>query len=357
MKKSICLAVLAISVVACSGSDSLPEFPQPPSAFVYRGLDGSTIVDLEQTESTVVAATENGIYKYAGNEDWTLVSPQDWNVLAIVALYPSHLLASVQSGNGEYRLAESLNSGDVWSIVENDFGGVAGGQAEPILQLAFDDTRGELFATGYDVLARSDDFGRSWSVRDGDWQRIATGMSALAFSRQHGDIWFGGQDAIENANLRRSDRDTGESTDLSGAIQELLVRPSTVKSVVFYPNAETTVYVSGEGGVLRSNDYGTSWLPILTNDMSRFYFDLLVDDETGMIYTGGWDKNYVDPQRLVLEVSDDSGDTWRTFEHANTGIRGGIWSLLLARFNNEKRLFVGLQGGGVYEVELDRLTE
>ena len=144
------------------------------------------------------------------------------------------------------------------------------------------------------------------------------------------------------------------STDLSDAILELLKRPSTVEGVVFYPNAETTVFVSGEGGVLRSSDYGTSWSPILTNDSSRFYFDVLVDDETGMIYTGGWDKDFVNPQQLILEVSDDSGDTWRSFKHTDTDIRGGIWSLLLARFGNEKRLFVGLQGGGVYEVELDR---
>lgn len=357
MKKSTCLAVMALSMVACSDSDSVTDPSEPPSAFVYRGLEGSTIVDLVQTENTLVAATESGIYKYTGNEDWALVTPQDWDVLAVVPLYPSHLLASVQLSADEFRLAESLNSGDDWSIVENDFGGVAGVQTEPMLELAFDEASGELFATGYDVLARSDDFGRSWSVYDGDWQRTATGMSALAIAIQHGDIWFGGQDAIENASLRHTDRSTGESTDLSEAIQELLVRPSTVKSVVFYPNAETTVFVGGEGGVVRSNDYGTSWSPILTNDTSRFYFDLLVDDETGMIYTGGWDKNYVDPQRLVLEVSDDSGITWRAFEHTDSDIRGGIWSLLIARLDNEKRLFVGLQGGGVYEVELDRLND
>ena len=141
MKKCIYLAVLAVSVVACGGSDSPQNLPEPRSAFEYRGLDGFTIVDLEQTEGTVIAGTGNGIHKHTGNEDWIVVSPQDWDVLAITALYPSHLLASVQTGSGEFRLAESLNSGDVWTIVENDFGGAPGEQTEPILGITFNDAK------------------------------------------------------------------------------------------------------------------------------------------------------------------------------------------------------------------------
>lgn len=357
MRTNLYPVLLVLLISACSGSDNPLDLPGPGSAFEYRGLEGLNVVDLEQTDSTLIAATSNGIYKYVGGEDWTPVSPQHWEVFAITALYPSHLLASVQTATGVYRLVESLNSGDDWRIVENDFGGAPDEQTEPIFEIAFDDGTGELFATGYDVLAKSDNFGRSWSVRDGGWQRVATGMSALAYSNQYRDVWIGGQDAIENASLRRADRDTGDSTDLSDRVLEFLERPSTVEAISFYPNAESTVFVAGEGGVLRSTDYGASWLPVLTNNSSRFYFDVLIDAETGVIYTGGWDKDFDRPQPLVLEVSDDSGETWQSFDYPNTGIRGGIWSLLLAQLGTEKRLFVGLQGGGIYEVNLGRLNE
>ena len=350
------LSVLALVVLtaACGDDNNSPQRPpEPGAAFEYRGLNGLTVVDLEQTADTLIAGTNDGIYKYIGEDDWTLVSPSGWNVLAITALYPSHLLASIQIQLGVFRLAESVNSGDDWTLIETDFGGSATGQTEPVLEIVFEEASGKLLATGYDVLAMSSDFGRSWSAVDGGWQRIATGTDALAYSSQHGDIWSGGQDALENAKLRRVDRHTGESSDLSDGVLEWLKRPSTIESITFYPHAEHIVFVSGEGGVLRSADYGSSWSPVLVNDTSRFYFDVVIDGDTGLAYTGGWDKDFVNPQTLVLEVSHDTGVTWQSHEYQDADILGGIWSLLLARFGGEKRLFVGLQGGGVYEVDMD----
>lgn len=357
MNRNLYTLALVALMVACGDSDTPSDGSEPPSAFIYLGLAGLNVVALEETESTLIAATNGGIYKYLGEADWALVSPKSWSISEVTALYPSHLLASVQTQDGEFRLVESLNSGDYWAVVANNFGGSPDEQSEPIKRMVFDDTSGDLFATGYDVLARSDDFGRSWFVVSGDWQGFATGMSALTYSSQHGDFWFGGQGAIENARLLRTDRESGESTDLSVAVSELLESPSTVKSVVFYPSAEQTVFVSGEGGILSSTNYGTSWSPTLVNDSSRFYFDVVIDDETGIIYTGGWDKNFDSPQPLILEVSDDSGTTWQSFEYQDAAIQGGIWSLRLAQFGPDKRFFVGLQGGGVYEIELDRLRD
>ena len=357
MKMKLGAVALVCVLAACSNSDGISIRPEPGTAFDYRGLDGLNVIALEQTADTLLAATNEGIYKFAGEDDWTLVSPQGWNTIAITALYPSHLLASVQTGFGTFRLVESLNSGDNWTVIGTDFGGLPGEQTEPIEKLVFDDASGELFATGYDVLARSSDFGRSWSVVDGNWQGFATGMTALAFSVQNRDVWFGGQNAIESVRLRRTDRDTGNSIDLSDAVAAWLPMPSTIKSVTFLPQAGDTVFVSGEGGVLKSSDYGMSWEPILVNNTSRFYFDLAIDDGSGVIYTGGWDKNYDSPQPLRLDVSDDGGATWRSYEYADADIRGGIWSLLLARFGDDRRLFVGLQGGGVYEVNMELLTD
>ena len=355
MRKNIYAVTLLLLIAACDDSNGPRNPPRSDAVFIDRGLDGIEVVALEQTASTLIAATSSGIYKYVGGDDWVLVSPADWKAIAITALYPCHLLASVETPAGEFRLVESLNSGDSWNAVGNNFGGTDNSQSEPIKAIRFDDASGVLFATGYDVLARSSDFGRSWAVVNGAWQGFATGLSALKYSSQYRDIWYGGQDAIENPSLRRTDRDTGGSENLSTKVSELLERPSTIKSVVFYPFAEQTVFVSGEGGVLRSTDYGQSWSPVLVNETSRFYFDVVVDAKTGTAYSAGWDKDYDNPQPLILDFSNDGGQTWQSREYQGAAIQGGVWSLLLAEFGKDQQLFIGLQGGGVYEVEMENL--
>ncbi|MEL7044533.1 MAG: hypothetical protein AAGL66_05855, partial [Pseudomonadota bacterium] len=241
-------------------------------------------------------------------------------------------------------------------VLTHDFGGPAIGlPLEPVQRLRFDHHSGDLLATGYGVLARSRDWGRSWEILDGAWGRVGTGLGGLSTAMAGQYIWYGGQGAIEDPVLIRYQRSGDQSEDLSEPIEALLPRPSTVESIRFYPTSESTVFVTGEGGVVRSMDSGASWEPALVNSTSRFYFDLLIDDRTGTIYTAGWDKNFTDPQPLILEVSNDSGLTWSTYQHQDPGLRGGVWSMAFVALDGRRRLFLGLQGGGVYEVDLQVL--
>ncbi len=362
----LCLLIATACLLAgCGGgsgsSSPLPPPlpappPQPDPPFESRGLGGFTVIAFAQTETTVAAGTDGGIYLFEGDDRWALKTPQDWSILALEALYPSRLMASVRVGPESSLLVESLNGGEDWRIVENNFGVVAGfQQREPIQSLLFRDDTGELFATGYTSLAVSGDFGRNWQVLDGEWGGIGTGLPALSHASSRDDYWYGGQGALEDPVLLAFSRSSGARVDHSAAVESLLPRPSTVERVRFYPGNDDLVYIMGEGGLIASSNYGVNWDALLVNDRSRFYFDLVIDSQSGVLYTGGWDKNFTDPQPLILEISTDSGLTWTAVEHEDRALQGGIYSLLLWEQAGAKRLFLGLQGGGVYEARLSSL--
>ena len=354
--RALTFVALTLAVSACEeGSSGGPIVIDPPPLFVARGLAGATVVGLVQADDQVFAGTDRGIYRLQRDGQWLRVAPEHWSVLSIEALASSRLLASVAFGRDHYELVESQDGGLSWNILAHDFGGPASSIArEPVQRLHFDDQRGELLATGYGALARSSDHGRSWEVLDGDWGRVGTGLGALSVAMVADDIWYGGQGAIEDPILLRYSRSGGESVDFSTEIEALLPRPSTVESVRFYPTSDSTVFVAGEGGVIRSSDAGSSWEPVLVNSTSRFYFDLLIDDRSGTIFTAGWDKDFTNPQALRLEVSTDSGITWTAYRHENPDLQGGVWSMAFVELDGRRRLFLGLQGGGVYEVDLRR---
>ncbi|MEO1018719.1 MAG: hypothetical protein AAFY56_13665 [Pseudomonadota bacterium] len=359
--RALVLLFAATAFAGCSSGDSSPGDPivvPPPindPVFVYRGLEGQTVVALAQTDTSVLAGTTRGIYRYDGGTDWTLTTPADWSVTALEALNPTRLLAAVDVSGTERHIVESLDAGNTWNVVQNDFGGSLLQPREPVFRMAFDESSGELLATGYGALARSADFGRTWTVLNGQWGVVSTGLSALSKADLRGDIWYGGQGALEDPVLIRYSPNSGQSVNLSAAIETILPRPSTVESIRFYPTAEDIVFVVGEGGIAVSSDYGANWRASLTNTRARFYFDLIIDEPTGAVYSAGWDKNFTDPQPLILDISLNGGQSWQSYQHDDSSILGGVWSMRLVDLNDRRRLFLGLQGGGVYEVDLDAM--
>ncbi|WP_370306671.1 WD40/YVTN/BNR-like repeat-containing protein [Sinimarinibacterium flocculans] len=356
MIRGIVLVVLLVAlqgILGCGGNGgSLPE----EDVFESRGLAGLTVVGFVENESTVLAATDAGIHRYDGGNSWTRTTPENWSVVAIEALYPSQIMAFVDDGGAYGRLVESLDGGNSWHAVEHDFGGSGeAGPCDPVRRLRFNDRSGELFATGNAVVAVSADFGRTWSVIDGDWCGLASGLSALTWVQDTQSLWFGGQNAIEDPVLKRMDYATLNVADRSATARDTLGRPSTIKNVVRAMLDGPLLFATGEGGIMRSADDGQSWEVSIANDDARFYFDLAVDARTGTIYTAGWNKDFTSPQPLIVEASTDGGRTWMPYRHADERLLGGVWSLRLFDDGGRSRLFLGLQGGGVYEADLDRL--
>lgn len=345
----VCCALLS----ACgSGGGTLEEpKPNPPPtvsqpAFAQVSLPGKVINQLMATESSVYAATDAGVYLLEDGQ-WQLRSQADWHVLSMVRYGERHLLISAMQKDKSL-LAESKDDGLSWEVLTHNYSDMSG---EPAFKLALH--QGKLYGVGYDVLAVSEDRGRNWSLLAGGWNGFARGMSALTVHPSKPDVWYGGQGAIENIVLRKLDTETLAEESYPDVV-ELLPAPSVVKSIVMHPSDPERVFVTGEGGLIQSSDYGLNWQALRTNDNYRFYFGLLLDSQNpDVMYTAGWKKDYDNPQSLILEISRDAGKTWQNYQHTDSSLFGGVYSMASRREQGKEVLYLGLFKGGVIKVVLE----
>lgn len=347
------------TLLACGSIDSTlqssapnPE-PLPPASlepeFIYSGLDGHIVERLISTTDYLLAATDQGLHRLDAAGNWQLLTQADWYILDAAVINDHHLLISAKS-RGDVVLVESTDGGQTWEFLQHDFGGAESTEREPIHRLYYDSSTRKLYGVGYDVLAESTDLGRQWHILYGQWFGFARGLWALNLHDVKGDIWYGGQGAIENPVLRRF-IPTNLAMRSYPQIDELLQKPSTVRNIRFHPDKPELVYISGEGGLIQSADYGETWQDLHTNDEYRFYFDLLLDPtDPHILYTAGWNKKFDVPQLLLLEISRDGGQTWQQYTYGNLSFFGGVYSMAWHQSNGHNRLYLGLYKGGVMEV-------
>lgn len=337
-------------LASCNGSSSVGSPPPDPAPeFSSVGLDGHVVHRLVSEQEQFFAGTDQGLYQLQQDGQWQRLTDQQWRILDLAVVSETHLLVSYGLGDGFF-LAESTDSGQSWQLLEHNFGGSAQdtlARQEPVRRMQYH--QGKLFGVGYNVLAISEDFGRNWQLLAGSWDAFATGMSALAVNSNGIDIWYGGQGAIENPLLMHYRTDTMAYAEFPG-IDEFLAVPSTVKSIVFDPDLHHVLFVSGEGGIIKTSDNGETWQALNTNDNSRFYFGLVLDpNNKDTLYTAGWNKNFDEPQPLILEVSEDGGQNWETFQHPDDSLFGGVYSMTL----HQQQLYLGLYKGGVMRVTFE----
>lgn len=347
-------SLICFLLAAChdSGNDAMMPPETPTRQFVPEGLTGRAVSGLFQVGDQLLAATDAGLYaKRIGQENWQLAALGEQQIIDLAIVDDLHWLAAVSDAGLDPsvnpRLLETVNRGSNWQVVDNDFGG-AGESSQPIYALYYDERAETLYATGTASLAASLDLGRSWTLVDGAWDGIATGQDALNLHPQRDQIWYGGQNALEQMTLRRVDLVSGDATSFG----QLLPSPSVIKDIVFHPEDGDRVYASGEGGILRTIDNGASWTRPLGDVEFRFYFEVVLDPQAPeTVFTAGWDKGAAGrSQPLILEVSKDGGENFERFEHDAALLRGGALSMLAVVDDGETVLYIGLDGGGIMKV-------
>lgn len=344
--KVLLLAFLIVVVTACDGIDVIGSDREP--RFDHHGLHGHVVNRLYTYDNRILAGTDQGLYLKAADSDWTMTALPAGEVLDIALIGAGHYLVSLrESDQGIFndRLMETTDGGETWQSVEHNFGGEEAAQA--IYGLYYDSYNNALYATGVQVLAASYDNGRSWEVLSGEWDAFGQRNSIVRHNPATNEIWYGGQNAIEQMVLERYSLDT---QDLE-RFPDLLPSPAVIYGIQFDPNNDLGVYVSGEGGILKTEDNGEQWRTLIGDVDYRFYFDLALDpNDPQTLYTGGWDKGWDDPQPLIFEISRDDGHSWEQYEYPSDDLFGGVRSILATTEDNTTVVYLGLYGGGIMKV-------
>lgn len=355
------LVLLVIAALSgCGGSGGGATSPPPPVAsppeFRHEGLTGRIVSQIYQHGTRLFAATDEGLYgKTLGENQWSLIGLAEDRVQDLAIVDEQHWLAAVAASGAELfvspRLMETVNGGANWAVVENDFGG-GSSENRGIAAMQYEASSGRLYATEQEALAVSTDLGRTWQLLSGFWAGFSMPKEALNINTARGEVWFAGQNALEQMDLRRHDLASGETFQFD---KFLLPSPSTIKGITLDPANPERVLASGEGGILQSFDNGQSWTALLGDVNFRFYFQTALDPmDSDIIYTASWVKETDLRQPLVFETSTDRGTSWTRFELADPDLFGGAWSVRSVIEDDRTVVYLGLFRGGIMKVILPR---
>ncbi|MBU3005305.1 hypothetical protein [Paraglaciecola arctica] len=349
--KHMRMLLVCLLLGACGSDSEEALFAEITVEFGDIGLDGLISNRVLVTSDGVVVATDKGAYKSIDRGiSWELMTPEDWYVLDIIEIDTLHLMISAQLKGSNF-LSESFDGGKTWIQLRANFGAENSNHAEQVNRMDWDELTQTLFATGIEVLARSNDRGLIWEVVSGGWNSFGSGMRSVSYSTNQNVAFYGGQGAIENPLLKRVDLSNNSESFID--LTDLLPMPSTIEEIQFDENDDNTLFVSGEGGLITSSDLGETWTPLLLDDDSRFFFDFVKDKRfNDHFYTAGWNKVFDEPQPLILEISQDNGNSWQQFTHPSQTLFGGVRTMDILYEGDEAILFLGLYKGGVIKVLL-----
>ncbi|MFC3095432.1 hypothetical protein DRW07_09045 [Alteromonas sediminis] len=331
---------------------------RPNIEWQYKGLKGLIIQDVLISEQFVFASTNRGLYQasrvsfFSKDETkWSLLTSKDWEFLDIILTSDSSLIGSVVH-RGVNLLALSHDMGRNWTTSTSQFGFGESRNFENINRLFWDPVSESLFGVGTDVLAISNAEASSWELLSGLWQGFGRGMFAVTYDRESNIAFYGGQGAFENPILRKVDLSTLATEFID--VTDYLPQPSTIESIIIIKEGQTVI-ASGEGGIIRSDDYGETWNSLLKNSEARFYFDFIVDkNDSDSVFTVGWNKSFDEPQPLILEYTTDKGASWHSEAYDEDNIFGGGKSIAAIQSEQTINLAVGLYKGGIFTITIDK---
>ncbi|WP_425390223.1 hypothetical protein [Ekhidna sp.] len=342
--------VLISGFVSCR--EDCPITPMDRSlSFESFGLEGETVNEIRIFENQLIAATTSGLFITNIDEpNWqSMTTLSGKNLKAIEFLSSTHWIVSeweLEDGN----LYFTKDGGRSWNLLENNFGRE---YDQNILDLEYDHDQKRLYATGYFVVAYSDDSGETWKTLIGDWDYLATGLDFVEKHPNKNELWTGGQNAIEGIILCQYNLNSGTEN----CMIDLLDPVSSAKDVLFDEEDTGFVMVGAEAGITVSRDGGATW-QLSKNDRDNYKFTFGLEKDfynSNIIYSGGWLKKGSDkPQPLVLSVSNDNGQTWSDHTFSDDKIYGGVLDMTSYIDNGNQSLFLGLDKGGVYRVHINR---
>jgi photosystem II stability/assembly factor-like uncharacterized protein len=343
---------LALVLQFSSCDDGHDAAPTPGQTFRQVGLDNLKVYELIVFGAdSLFAATNDGIYvKTIGSSGpFIQIGLDGRNTVDLIVFNPQHIIAT--TGNRGFSadspgIHETINGGTSWE--RSNFGDTNNEETAHSLS-QHPEQRGVVYATGNAVVAKSVDFGKHWEVIWGNWGGFASGTSVAEVNPYiQTDLWYGGQGGIENGYLGylRHEQPVKQWNDL-------VDNPTVAVEVAFTNQDDQNIFVGFEGALMKTSDNGDTWKQVIdghTNGLRFFYGIDKSEQRQDHIYAGGWLKG-VDEQPLILYMSRDAGETWET-KTFDEELSGGIFTMTVISDGNRDKVFVGLDGGGVYQIDV-----
>lgn len=350
MKTFFISIVIIITILSCSKNDN-PTLPSEDLVSASSlGLNGRVVNKLIVHNSKLIAATDNGVYVSNFSTNWTSMGLENKNIIAIEVINDNLILCST-TDNLELenpKLFKTEDSGITWSALRSNFGQ---GNGEVVFALKYNPNSNLLFATGYDALASSDDYGNTWNLKMGNWGAVAKGLFTLEINPENNDIWTGGQNGIEAQVINHS-TPNGEPIN---SWSQIIPSPSTVETIVFKEDGSNKIIMGCEGGIILTENNGANWRNIkpVGEGIARFYYGLVFDNlNSNKIIAASFDKPSSDPQPLKISISNNLGESWLDTSIDIPEQFGGARCMLQKQENGKTVLYIGLWKGGVYKVTL-----
>lgn len=343
--------LLFITILISCNHDDLQKPDEEAVTFKNYGLENKTINELKLINNHLYAATDDGLYvkDIKSNTGWQAKGLQGKIVKTFLFVPDEFCLASVHNeAKTEYKIYKSAGNQFEFQELATNFGG---GYPELLTNFAYKQDTKEVLASGNKVVAKSTDGGGTWVPIYNDWQWFATGLDFIQLNPHTGDIWAGGQNAIEGFSLVKYSKNTSNWQEWSN----LLPPPSTAKDIAFAKNNPNTLIIGGEDGIIKTTDNGAAWNIIKQNEHeARFYFGVEFDEENPeRIYAASWKKDFTNPQPLIIYLSKNGGSTWQEHQYPDANLFGGVWDMVQTREGDKTRLYLGLYKGGVFEATID----
>lgn len=346
MGRSLLLPVIMLLVLQSSCNKEDDNNQDTRVEWTKLGLDGYNVRQLRQKGDLLFAATDDGLFvkRSQDNGEWEELGFSGGQVRSLL-IADGYMLASVV-GPQDPGLFKSTDEGESWAEVEDNFGG---NTPESIFYISKDPDSDAIYGAGYAVVARSMDEGVSWTPIYGDWQGFASGLDLVEVSPHNGEIWAGGQNAIEEMVLIRS-QDNGATWE---HWSDLVAAPSVAKDILFHADEAGHVYVGFEAALLKTEDNGSTWETLIESEENRFFFGINQDPvNLNTLYAAGWLKRFDDPQPLILFISENDGDSWKEHENPEEEF-GGVNDMILGQEADKTVLYMALWKGGVYKAVID----
>jgi photosystem II stability/assembly factor-like uncharacterized protein len=300
--------------------------------WTYLGLGGKTVEVLREYNGFLYAGTNAGIFRKQVNSpdtNWNSIGLQSRHTLALLVIDDTTYLSSTLIIGAELSdtvsLYKSTNGGKNWFPYQNGFDGYAYDfeslQSQP----------GLIFATGLTV---------SKSINSGmSWQSLNSGFkfNFIVINKVKPNlVWTGGNSFLGFSILLKS-------TTFGETWQFLPTWGFTYLSAALNTTDSNIVYIGMSGGIIKTFDGGTNWIPILTKEDFKYFYGLSLCRDS-VLYAGGLGTPN---SKLQFYVSYNGGISWDTI-NSNSILTRGIKKIIVLESNQVDNIYFGTDGDGVF---------